>query len=274
MRFLKNRWILGSISVVLALILMLFVMPFWAKKIDAKVDIIRAKTDINEGQKITKQNIQIVKMSHFNLPNEVIKKEDLVLGKFADVKITKGDFLFLSKLSDTKGSKYRYLDNMPEGKRAISLSLEKLSTSVSAKLKAGDIVSIFATFNNENHDTVLDKSLKFVKVLSLSKMDAEDYIQIDEKTQDKSIDRHEKQIPVTITFLVSEYQAKILAGYEAEAKIHLALVSRDENRRSEVLLLEQDKIISDIIENQKQNEFLNYVDENDNDENIKETVDE
>ena len=56
-------------------------------------------------------------------------------------------------------------------------------------------------------------------------------------------DGHE-ELPSTVTLLVNETQAKILAAQEASGKMHLALVFRGEASKAQTFLDAQEKVFA------------------------------
>lgn len=56
----------------------------------------------------------------------------------------------------------------------------------------------------------------------------------------------EKELPSTVTFLVSVEQAKVLAELEQESELHLALVFRGTPEKSAAFIEAQDALIQDL----------------------------
>ena len=54
------------------------------------------------------------------------------------------------------------------------------------------------------------------------------------------------ELPTTLTLLVSPYQAKLLAEYENNGKIHAVLVSRGNEEMANEFLEKQNKILDEI----------------------------
>ena len=76
---LRNRTVLGLISIVMALIICFGLTPLFNKAIQEKVDIVRVTKDIKKGDLITKDMIQTMSIGGYNLTNEVIKNQEMSL---------------------------------------------------------------------------------------------------------------------------------------------------------------------------------------------------
>jgi pilus assembly protein CpaB len=65
----------------------------------------------------------------------------------------------------------------------------------------------------------------------------------DTDTVEQSRDEDDKQLPATVTLLVSPEQAKILAELEADGKLHLSLVYRGSKEGAAKFTEFQDKVL-------------------------------
>ncbi|MFY9214246.1 MAG: SAF domain-containing protein [Tissierellaceae bacterium] len=86
-KFFKNRTVLGLGSIILALLLSFGVTPFMNKAMRSQVTIIRASKNIKKGEEITADKITKVKVGGYNLPQQVIKEQNELVGKYATVDI-------------------------------------------------------------------------------------------------------------------------------------------------------------------------------------------
>ena len=55
----------------------------------------------SQGDKITTKMITTVEVGGYNLPSNIIYKEEDIIGKYANTDLYKGDYVMTSKLSDT-----------------------------------------------------------------------------------------------------------------------------------------------------------------------------
>ena len=216
-----------------------------------KVEIVRIKNNIKIGEEITKKHLEIVEVGGYNLPNEVIKNMETVIGSFAKIDLLKGDYILPSKISKKPLSEYEYLENFTGNERAISISIKTFAKGLSGKLKQGDIVSIYAVDYGDKRETLSPVELKFVEVLAVTLSSGYDNIEVETE------DMKEKELPSTVTLKVSEKQAILLSDIEANGKIHLAFVYRGNKDNRSKFLDEQEELLQKLIE-----EDLSDIDDN------------
>lgn len=243
---LRNRTILGLISIVMALIICFGLTPLFNKAIQEKVDIVRVTKDIKKGDLITKDLIQTMSVGGYNLPNEVIKNQENVIGKYALADFCKGDYILSTKLSNEPLTEHVYLYNLDGTKRAISITIKSFAAGLSGKLEQGDIVSIIASDYGEFRKTMIPNELQYVQVLAVTASSGQDRTYQEAKDEDE-------ELPSTVTLLVNQEQAKLLAELEEKSKIHVALVYRGDPETSKKFLEEQDKVFQKKQEEQEEN---------------------
>ena len=98
MSFLKNRTVVGVICIVLSLLICFGITPLFNKGISQKTEIVRVTKEIKSGDEITKDMIQVVEVGAFNLPENVIRTKETVIGKFAVSDLGIGDYILNTKL--------------------------------------------------------------------------------------------------------------------------------------------------------------------------------
>ena len=76
----SSRTVIGVVCIVLALLITFGVAPLVNRFTDQKVDIVRLKADVQRGQIITADHLEIVNVGSYNLPNNVIKDGKAVVG--------------------------------------------------------------------------------------------------------------------------------------------------------------------------------------------------
>ena len=99
MKFLevfKNRTVLGITCIVLALIMCFVVSPLISRTCNKTMDVVRVTADIKSGDEITKEMVTEVKMTSTNQPENVIEDAKSVIGKYATMDMTKGDYVLKS----------------------------------------------------------------------------------------------------------------------------------------------------------------------------------
>jgi pilus assembly protein CpaB len=225
-RITKNRTTLGIASIVLALIISFGITPLLNRKATSQVEVIRANTNIEEGEKITPDKITKVRVGGYNLSPLVMTDENEIIGKYAKNKIYKDDFFFKEKITDIEKVKDHYLYDTE--KLAISITIPSFASALSGKLQYGDIVTIMGT--NEQDKQEIVRELMYVKVLSTTTKSG----------IDKDSDEVE-EIPQTVTLEVNDIQAEKIAELELDGNMHIALIHRgDEETANKYLEFQEE----------------------------------
>ena len=244
MKLLKNRTVLGVICIALSLIICFAITPLFNAAKDQTTEIVRMKKDVKIGQEITAKDIEVVEVGAYNLPSEVIRSSEEVVGKYVSSELLKGEYVLPSKISDTPASENAYLYNLTGEKRAISVTIPSFAGGLSGKLISGDIVSVIAVDFREKGETVVPDELQYVEVIAVT--DKEGY---DEGEVVVTADGEEEaDLPETVTLLVTPEQASILAELEAEGEIHISLVYRGTADNAQKFIAAQEKLLTELIE--------------------------
>lgn len=240
MSFLKNRTILGIICIVLSLLICFALTPLFNQSVSQKTSIVRVVKGIKSGDQITKDMVQTVEVGGYNLPGNILRQSDTVIGKYATADLSSGDYILSTKLSNTPASENAYLYNLNGKKQAISVSIKNFAEGLSGKLISGDIVSVIAPDYKKQGSTVIPPELTYVEVIGVTASTGYD---TNSEKSSKDNGHDEKQLPATVTLLVSPEQAKILAELEADGKLHLSLVYRGSKENAAKFTELQDKVI-------------------------------
>lgn len=242
MKFLKNRTVLGVICIALALIICFAITPLFNASKSSTMRIVRVKNDLKIGQEITAKDIEIVEVGAYNLPSEVVKKSEDVVGKYAAAEMFKGEYVLAAKISDTPASENAYLYGLTGEKRAISITIPSFAGGLSGKLISGDIVSVIAVDYRETGETRVPDELQYVEVIAVTDKKGND----EETTTIKPDGEEETSLPETVTLLVTPEQANILAELEAEGEIHVALVYRGTAENAQKFVDAQEKFLEEL----------------------------
>lgn len=242
MKFLKNRTVLGVICIALALIICFAITPLFNASKSSTMRIVRVKNDLKIGQEITAKDIEIVEVGAYNLPSEVMKNSEDVIGKYASAEMIKGEYVLAAKISDTPASENAYLYNLTGKKRAISITIPSFAGGLSGKLISGDIVSVIAIDYKEKGETVVPEELQYVEVIAVTDKKGND----DKTVTVKPDGEEETELPETVTLLVTPEQANILAELEAEGEIHVALVYRGTAENARKFVDAQEKFLEEL----------------------------
>lgn len=239
---MNNRFIYGILSIVLAALIAFVAIPAVASKTNSTQEIVRMKNNVTRGTQITADDIELVEVGGFNLPLTVARKLEDVSGTYAAANLYVGDYILPEKVSSTPISSDLSLNEISDGKVAISITTQTLATALSDKLQSGDIIRLYH-YNDENVlEPVSDiPELRFVKVLSVTDSKGLD---IDYTTPPE--DDEERQQTATLTVLATPEQAMLLTRYENEGMLHVALISRGNAELAEELLARQDEILTSI----------------------------
>lgn len=258
MKLLKNRTVLGVICIALSLIICFAITPLFNAAKDQTTEIVRMKKDVKIGQEITAKDIEVVEVGAYNLPSEVIRSSEEVVGKYVSSELLKGEYVLPSKISDTPASENAYLYNLTGEKRAISVTIPSFAGGLSGKLISGDIVSVIAVDFREKGETVVPDELQYVEVIAVT--DKEGY---DEGEVVVTADGEEEaDLPETVTLLVTPEQASILAELEAEGEIHISLVYRGTADNAQKFIAAQEKLLTELSEAEKVEEEKSEKSEN------------
>lgn len=233
----NNRFIFGILSIVLAALIAFIALPTIAKQTNGKTEIVRVVQPVLKGVAITDKDVQTVEVGGYNLPQNVARSLEDVVGKYATTDLMNGDYVLSTKISLTPISSDIALNSIPSGKVAISLTVKTLASGLSDKLQPGDIIRVYH-FMDEAKDI---PELQFVKVLSVTDSKGVNVDNTKEPTEEE-----EKQQSATITVLASPEQAKIITALENDGMAHVALISRDNEKVADELLAMQDTVLTEI----------------------------
>lgn len=253
MKFLKNRTVLGVVCIVLSLIICFAITPLFNASKSSTMKIVRVKSNLKIGQEITSKDIEVVEVGAYNMPSEVMKNSEDVIGKYASAEMIKGEYVLAAKISDTPASENAYLYNLTGKKRAISITIPSFAGGLSGKLISGDIVSVIAVDYKEKGETVVPEELQYVEVIAVTDKKGND----DETVTVKPDGEEETELPETVTLLVTPAQANILAELEADGEIHLSLVFRGTAENAQKFISAQEKYLTELAaENEKENKNI------------------
>lgn len=237
MHFLKNRTAIGVICIMLSLLICFGITPLFNKSISQKTEILRVTNEIKKGDEITKDMIQSVEVGSFGLPNNIIRQKESVIGKYAKADMFEGDYILNTKISDAPVAENSYLYNLNGTKQAMSISIKSFANGLSGKLISGDIVSVIAADYRKQGITVIPNELRYVEVVTVTAPSG-----YDANTEETKLKKDERELPSTVTLLVSPEQSKVLAELEADGKLHLSLVYRGKHENAMKFIDVQDKI--------------------------------
>lgn len=239
MKIFRNRTVIGVLCILLALVICFGVTPLFSRSASEKAEIVRVTADIKEGDEITAEMVQTVEVGAYNLPSGIMTEKDEVIGKYATADLKVGDYILASKLSNEPAAENAYLYNLDGTKQAISVTIKSFATGLSGKLESGDIVSVLVADYKGMGETVIPPELQYVEVISVTASSGYD-------ANTGEAVGEEKELPSTVTLLVTTEQAKVLAGLEQESELHLALVYRGTPENADEFIAAQDALIEEL----------------------------
>lgn len=238
MKIFRNRTVIGVLCILLALIICFGVTPLFSRSASEKTEIIRVTKDIKEGDEITAEMVQTVEVGAYNLPQNLMTDKKEVIGKYATADLAAGDYILSSKLSAVPAAENAYLYNLDGKKQAISVTIKSFATGLSGKLESGDIVTVIVADYQGKGETAIPPELQYVEVISVTASSGYD------ANTGEVVD--EKELPSTVTLLVTTEQAKVLAELEQDSELHLALVYRGTPENAAKFIAAQDALIEEL----------------------------
>ena len=238
MKIFRNRTVIGVLCILLALIICFGVTPLFSRSASEKTEIVRVTKDIKEGDEITAEMVQTVEVGAYNLPQNLMTDKKEVVGKYATADLAAGDYILSSKLSAVPAAENAYLYNLDGKKQAISVTIKSFATGLSGKLESGDIVTVIVADYQGKGETAIPPELQYVEVISVTASSGYD------ANTGEVVD--EKELPSTVTLLVTTEQAKVLAELEQDSELHLALVYRGTLENAAKFIAAQDALIEEL----------------------------
>ena len=132
--------------------------------------------------------------------------------------------------------------NLPASHDAMTEAASQLDeASRAGKTEIVEIKSVIANLPSYQGmgETVIPPELQYVEVISVTASSGYD-ANTGEAVED------EKELPSTVTLLVTTEQAKVLAGLEQESELHLALVYRGTPENASAFIEAQDALIEEL----------------------------
>lgn len=235
----KNRMVIGAVCIVLSMIVCFGITPLFNSGLKAQADVVRVKADISRGDKITDSMIEVISVGAHNLPADVVKSKDEVLGKYAVYDMVSGDNILSGKLSAEPLTEYEYLTKLDGKKVAVSVTIPSFAAGLSGKLEAGDIITLIAV-DGDTGITKTPPELRYVEVLAATASTGSDKVYKGNENTNED-ENPEESLPSTLTLLVNMEQAELLADLEANMTFHAALVYRGSRDNAEKFLTVQEQ---------------------------------
>lgn len=231
---MKNRTIIGVICMVLAVVVTFAVAPLVNKLSTDTSEVIRLSQDVKQGVQITADHLEIAKVKTDTVPAGTLNDPKDIIGKYASSMLYAGDYLTAAKLTGEANTASDVFAALDGSKVAISVTIDTFAAGLSGKLENGDIISMIVV-NKDTGKATIPGALKYMKVITTTTAGGIDQNSI-VKNEDGSY-----EIPSTVTLLANTEQAKLLAKYEADTTLTVALVYRGTPENAKKFLDKQDE---------------------------------
>lgn len=241
MQILKNRVVIGVACIILSLIICFAVTPLFNKSISEKTQIVRVVREIKKGEEITAAQVKVVEVGGYNLPEDVVRNPETAIGRYASADFAPGDYIIASKIADEPAAENAYLYSLNGEKQAMSVTVKAFANGLSGKLQSGDIVSVIAPDYRKQGVTVIPPELQYVEVIAVTANSGYDANTGEQEDKDS-----ERELPTTVTLLVTPEQSRILAELEADGKLHLSLVYRGDAGNAAKFIAAQEAVLEEL----------------------------
>ncbi|MDO5564750.1 MAG: SAF domain-containing protein [Eubacteriales bacterium] len=234
----KNRITLGALSIIIALIICFVITPIFTSALRNRVNIVKASKDIQKGQMITEDMVEVINVGGYNLPKNIIEKKEDIINSYAEIDIKKDTYCLKTMFNKNGVLKNETLNDLNGFNRAISFTVLDLARGLSAKIEKGDIISIISKDTDNN--SIIHEELQYLLVLNTTTEYGTEY-----DAQDISKTEETKILAKTYTVLCSQEQALIISTLERENNTHVILVYRGDEAKRKIFLDLQDEILEE-----------------------------
>jgi len=261
MKIFRNKLLVGLLSIALGLVVVFIMAPAASSEQMMTVNVCTAIVNIETGTVLTTDMLKTIQMPANFAPIDAIAQGVNSIGKYATTKIFAGDVITAAKLTDAIVQNDTYALATAKGKMVVSVTVKNLSVMAAARIESGDVVMVMALmdslnsnkYNIDNFDStgivtsvidsetsttpeaktkditeteptaVIYPELKYMEIAAIVASTGEDA-----KVSAELSDKEKNSVPVTISFYVTEEQARRLAELEKNGTIYIAFVARGE----------------------------------------------
>ena len=207
MKLFKNRYVIGILCIITALLIVFFAVPVLQSS--NYVSAVRIKQPIEAGTQITADMLETVKVPE-KLINGGISDASSAVGQYTTAELYAGDYLTTQKLSGSITEHSSFPAGTAKGKIVVSVTLPTLASGVSGHLLPGDVVTVMTlpkgsvnqslglepqTEETEMSGTVISPQLQYLEVCMVTANDGSDA-----SVEAKLEDGVKNNLPVTVSF--------------------------------------------------------------------------
>ena len=235
---MKNRTVIGVICMVVAVAVTFLIAPLVNKLSMDTNEVIRLSQDVKQGVQITAEHLEVAKVKTDSIPEGTLNDPREIIGKYASSMLYAGDYLTAAKLTGEANTASDVFASLDGRNVAISVTIDTFAAGLSGKLENGDISSMIVVDKTAGK-AFIPGALKYMKVITTTTSGGIDQDSI-VKNEDGSY-----EIPSTVTLLANTEQAKLLAKYETDTTLTVALVYRGTAENAQKFLDKQDEYFAD-----------------------------
>lgn len=253
-RILRSKVLWGVLCLLAAALIAFVAAPMAQKRAAALEPVVILTQDVPTGTLISGDMLRVVNVGAEGVPQGAISDAAAAVGQYAAAGGLAGDILTSARLTSNYPTDAPELLSLPEGKVAMAVALDSLETSVASKLRAGDVIRLYAVLNDTNPAldgedaavaAMIVPELQAVEVLSVTNAKAGDLV---DGTPGLSDGAEEDRQIATVVLAVDQNQAAMLAGLSANARLHAALVVRGNATEKAAALAAQEEYFRSLLE--------------------------
>ena len=234
---MKNRTVIGVICMVVAVAVTFLIAPLVNRLSSDTSEVIRLSEDVKQGVQITVDHLEVAKVKTDSIPAGTLNDPQEIIGKYAASQLYAGDYLTSAKLTGEANTASDVFASLDGTKVAVSVTIDTFAAGLSGKLENGDVISMIVV-DKESGKAFIPAALRYMKVITTTTSGGIDQDSI-VKNEDGSY-----EIPSTVTLLCNTEQAKLLAKYNAETTLTVALVYRGSAENAKKFLDRQDEFFA------------------------------
>jgi pilus assembly protein CpaB len=129
MSIFKNRSVVGVLCILLSLLICFGITPLFNRAVSEKTEIVRVVRN-----QVRRRDhggyVQDREVGRYGLPDNVVRKTDSVVGKYAAADLSIGDYILITKLTDTPAAENAYLYSLDGKKQAMSVTIKSSRRSI------------------------------------------------------------------------------------------------------------------------------------------------
>ena len=167
MKYIKNRYVIFALCLILAGVIAFVIVPKSNKDMAESVDVVKVTKQIEKNTQITEDMLEIKQMPKQAVTQSTITDKKQIVGKVSNVQLLPEDNLVMQKFTEVGTETDKALYEMDNSEQlAISVTLANLASSVSGKIQPGDVVSVYG-FINETKQLADYTDLQYIEVIGV-----------------------------------------------------------------------------------------------------------